>query len=180
MRRLILLMTAAPLALAACGGSGSTASKPPVRLTVDAPGDGAVVREGSVDVSGHVTPAGATVTVLGQAANVAGTTFDAQVPLGSGDNVIDVMASAPATRPAMTAVRIVREVTVRVPDLTGASAADARDRLDAAGLSADVQQSSDLFQDLLPVDASVCSTDPPPSARVERGTVVHVRLAKIC
>src|SRR5204863_3982773 len=40
MRRLGLLLAAAcPLAVAACGGS-PTANKPPVRLSVDAPGDG--------------------------------------------------------------------------------------------------------------------------------------------
>src|SRR3989442_995979 len=72
MRRLALVMAAAgPLALGACGGAGSTASKPPVRLTVDAPADGAVVRQGSVEVSGRVSPAGAAVTVRGQSAAVA-------------------------------------------------------------------------------------------------------------
>ena len=55
-----------------------------------------------------------------------------------------------------------------------------RDRLPSAGLRADVHESSDPFQDLLPVDASVCSTDPSPGTRVERGTTVRVRVAKIC
>ena len=181
MRRLAVLLAAAgPLALGACGGAGSTASKPPVRLTVDAPGDGAVVRQGSVEVSGRVSPAGAAVTVRGQSAAVAGGAFSAEVPLEGGDNVIDVMATAPTARPVMTAVRIVRELTVRVPDVTGGSSGDARDRLASAGLRADVHESSDPFQDLLPVDASVCSTDPSPGARVERGTTVRMRVAKIC
>jgi len=180
-RRLALLMAAAgPLALAACGGSDPTGSKPPVRLTVDAPGDGAVVRQGSVEVSGRVSPAGATVMVRGQAASVVSGAFSAEVPLEGGDNVIDVMATAPTARPAMTALRIVRQVTVRVPDVTGGSAGDARDRLASAGLRADVHESSDPFQDLLPVDASVCSTDPSPGTRVERGTTVRVRVAKLC
>ena len=181
MRRLAVLLAAAgPLALGACGGAGSTASKPPVRLTVDAPGDGAVVRQRSVEVSGRVSPAGAAVTVRGQSAAVAGGAFSAEVPLEGGDNVIDVMATAPTARPAMTAVRVVRQLTVRVPDVTGGSSGDARDRLASAGLRADVHESSDPFQDLLPVDASVCSTDPSPGARVERGTTVRVRVAKIC
>jgi Glucodextranase, domain B/PASTA domain len=177
---LLLLAAAGPLALAACGGSGPATTKPPVRLTVEAPSDGAVVRQGRVEVSGRVSPAGATVLVRGQVASVAGATFSAQVPLDSGDNVIDVMATAPATRPTMTAVRIVRDVTIRVPDVTGGSSGDARNRLASAGLRADVHESSNPFQDLLPLDASVCSTDPSPGARVERGTTVRVRVAKIC
>jgi len=95
MRRLGLLLAAAcPLALAACGSSSSTASKPPVRLSVDAPGDGAVVRDGTVEISGRVSPAGASVTVLGRSATTAGGSFSAAVPLAAGDNVIDVMATA--------------------------------------------------------------------------------------
>ena len=114
MRRLGLLIAAAcPLALAACGGSSSPATKPPVRLSVDAPGDGAVVRAGTVEISGRVSPAGASVTVLGRSAAIAGETFSASVPLAAGDNVIDVMATGPSSRPAMTAVRILREITIR-------------------------------------------------------------------
>jgi len=181
MRRLGLLLAAAcPLALAACGSSSSTASKPPVRLSVDAPGDGAVVRDGTVEISGRVSPAGASVTVLGRSATTAGGSFSAAVPLAAGDNVIDVMATAPSSRPAMTALRIVREITIRVPDVTGDSPNDARSRLEQAGLRANVQESGGLFEDLLPTDPSVCQTTPAPGTRVDRGASVRVRTSKTC
>jgi hypothetical protein len=181
MRRLGLLLAAAcPLALAACGNATSTASKPSVRLSVDAPGDGAVVRDGTVDISGRVSPAGASVTVLGRAATSAGGSFSASVPLDAGDNVIDVMATAPSARPAMTALRILREITIRVPDVTGDSPNDARSRLEQAGLRADVHESGGLFEDLLPNSPSVCETAPTPGTRVDRGSTVRVRTSKTC
>ena len=180
MRRLGLLLAAAcPLALAACGNSSSTA-KPPVRLSVDAPGDGAVVRDGTVQISGRVSPAGASVTVLGRSATIAGGNFSASVPLEAGDNVIDVMATAPSARPAMTAVRILREITIRVPDVTGDSPGDARSRLEQAGLRADVRESGGLLDDLLPTDPSVCETTPGPGTRVDRGSTVRLRASKVC
>jgi hypothetical protein len=180
MRRLgLLLVAACPLALAACGSSSSTA-KPPVRLSVDAPGDGAVVRDGTVQISGRVSPAGASVTVLGRSATIAGGSFSASVPLEAGDNVIDVMATAPSARPAMTAVRILREITIRVPDVTGDSPGDARSRLEQAGLRADVHESGGLLDDLLPTDPSVCDTTPRPGTRVDRGSTVRLRASKVC
>src|SRR3977135_2287241 len=131
MRRLGLLLTPAcpralPPARAACGHASPTASKPPVRLSVDAPGDGAVVRDGTVEISGRVSPAGASVTVLGRSATTAGGSFSASVPLQAGDNVVDVMATAPSARPALTAVRILREITIRGPGVTGESPGGAR------------------------------------------------------
>ena len=181
MRRLGLLLAAAcPLALAACGGSSSTATKTPVRLTVDAPGDGAVVRDSSVEISGRVSPPGASVTVLGRSATIAGGSFSASVPLQAGDNVIDVMASAPSARPAMTAVRILREITIRVPDVKGDSPTDARSRLEQAGLRADVHQSGGLLDDLLPTGRSVCDMSPAPGTRVGRGSTVRLRTSKVC
>jgi PASTA domain-containing protein/glucodextranase-like protein len=181
MRRLGLLLAAAcPLALAACGNASSTASKPPVRLSVDAPGDGAVVRDGTVEISGRVSPAGASVTVLGRSATTVGGSFSASVPLDAGDNVIDVMATAPSARPAMTALRILREITIRVPDVTGDSPNDARSRLEQAGLRANVHESGGLFEDLLPNDPSVCETTPSPGTRVDRGSTVRVRTSKTC
>ena len=180
MRRLGLLIAAAcPLVLAACGGS-STSGRSPVRLTIDAPGDGAVVRDGTVQVSGRVSPAGATVTVLGRSASVAGGSFTASIPLDAGDNIVDVMASAPASRPAMTALRILRELQIRVPDVTGDSPDDARSRLEEAGLRADVHESGGLLDDLLPTDPSVCDTSPSAGARVDRGSTVKVHTAKVC
>lgn len=175
-----MLAAACPLALAACGGSSSPATKPPVRLSVDAPGDGAVVRAGTVEISGRVSPAGASVTVLGRSATITGGTFSASVPLEAGDNVIDVMATGPSSRPAMTAVRILREITVRVPDVTGDSPSDARSRLEQVGLRADVRESGGLLEDLLPTDPSVCEVKPAPGTRVDRGSTVRLRASKVC
>jgi hypothetical protein len=181
MRRLGLLLAAAcPLALAACGGSSSTSAKPPVRLSVDAPGDGAVVHDGTVQISGRVSPAGASVTVLGRSAAIAGGTFTASVRLQAGDNVIDVMATAPSARPALTAVRILREITIRVPDVTGDSPGTARSRLEQAGLRADVHQSGGLLDDLLPTNPSVCDMSPASGTRVARGSTVRLRASKVC
>ena len=175
-----MLAAACPLALVACGGSSSTATKPPVRLSVDAPGDGAVVRAGTVEISGRVSPAGASVTVLGRSATIAGENFSASVPLAAGDNVIDVMATGPSSRPAMTAVRILREITIRVPDVTGESPGTARSRLEQAGLRADVHQSGGLLDDLLPTNPSVCDMSPASGARVARGSTVRLRASKVC
>ena len=180
MRRLGLLLAAAcPLAVAACGGS-STANRPVVRLSVDAPGDGTLVHDGNVEVSGRVSPPGASVMVLGRAATTTGGTFSASVPLHTGDNVIDVMASARSARPAMTAVRVLRQVQIRVPDVTGESPGDARARLDQAGLRADVHESGGILDDLLPTDPSVCDIKPAAGARVDRGSTVRVGTAMVC
>lgn len=151
-----------------------------MRLTIDSPGDGAVVRDGTVQVSGRVTPASASVTVLGRSASVTGGSFAASIPLQAGDNVVDVMASAASARPAMTALRILREIQIRVPDVTGDSPGDARSRLAEAGLRADVHESGGLLDDLLPTDPSVCETSPSGGKRVDRGSTVRVRTAKVC
>ena len=175
------------VATAVCGGAlpGCAQDKPaprppPVRLTVLAPVDGAVVRGTDVEVSGRVRPAGAAVTVLGRPVTVTGGTFSERVALDAGGNVIDVVASSPRARPAMVAVRIVRQLTVAVPDLVGDSEGDARAALADAGLVADVRNVGGLFDQLLPVEARVCSTVPGAGEFVDRGATVQVDIARSC
>jgi hypothetical protein len=175
------------VATAVAGGelSGCAQDKPaprpaPVRLTVLAPVDGAVVRGTDVEVSGRVRPAGADVTVLGRPVAVRGGAFSERVALDAGGNVIDVVASSPRARPAMVAVRIVRQLTVAVPELVGDSEGDARTALTDAGLVADVRNVGGLFDQLLPVEARVCTTAPAAGAVVDRGATVQVDIARSC
>ena len=158
--------------ITACGGGGATPARtPPVRLTVSAPPDQGVVRDGSVDVSGTVSPAGATVTVRGQRASVSGGSFHARVALAAGVNVIDVLASAGDARPALTAVRVKRTSRSRCPTCA-ASADDARKQLTAPGLKADTQQTGGgLFDQLLRNSPRVCETARA-RPRVDRGPTV--------
>jgi hypothetical protein len=166
--------------LPACGGS-TPAARPPVRVTVSDPADQRTVRDGAVDVRGTVRPARATVTVHGQPAQVNGGSFHARVPLQAGVNVIDVLASDGGARPALTAVRVKRIITVAVPDVLGLSPDDARKQLEAAGLKADTQQAGGGFLDqFLGQSPQVCQTSPPAGDRVDPGTTVTVIAARRC
>jgi hypothetical protein len=182
MRTTLLAGTLCATLLTACGGGGSPPARtPPVRLTVSAPADQGVVRDGSVDVSGTVRPAGATVTVRGQRAEVAGDSFHARVPLAAGVNVIDVLASDGDARPALTAVRVKRIVTVAVPDVRGLSPDDARKQLTDAGLKVDTQQAGGgFFDELLGQAPKVCDTSPAAGDEVDAGATVTVTAARRC
>src|SRR3954454_21084843 len=114
-----LPLAAAPIT-ALAGGCGADRPAPaPVRLQITAPPDEAVVRDAQVQLRGTVRPATATVTVEGRRAAISEGEFHATVVLQPGTNVVDVMASAGEARPALTAIRIRRRVTVDVPDVTG-------------------------------------------------------------
>jgi hypothetical protein len=177
-RRLSAIAFAA-LVLAGCGKADRPAS--PVRLSVDAPGDTALVRQDSVQVHGVVSPSTAHVAVEGHDVDVRRGRFSANVQLLPGTNLIDVMAGAAGgARPAMVALRVRREVTVAVPDLVGFTPSDAKDSLAGLGLRADVQESGGFFDFLLPVDARVCDTKPKPGTDVDPGTTVTVLAAKSC
>lgn len=180
MRRAAVALLALPLlALTACGGSGDQAAKRPVLLRVIGPRDGTVIRADGIELTGVVTP-GAVVTVRGQTVAAAGGRFSARVPLDAGGNVIDVMASGDGLAPAMTAVRVVRRLTVRVPDVTGDSPGNAKERLAAAGLSVHVQEAGGLIDQLLPVDRVVCGVAPDAGSMVDSGATVTIAVAKVC
>jgi hypothetical protein len=165
--------------LGGCGGSAKPA--PPVRLSVDAPADLALVQESSVEVRGVVSPPGARVLVEGREADVSDGRFSAHVPLQPGTNLVDVFAGANGgARPSMVALRVRRQVRVRVPDLSGFTPTDAKDALAGLGLQADVQEAGGFFEFLLPEDARVCQTDPAGGSEVGPGSTVKVYAAKRC
>jgi beta-lactam-binding protein with PASTA domain len=181
MRRRVPLAAAAVCALAGgCGGDRPPPPPPPVRLAITSPRDQEVVRRPQVELRGTVRPADAAVTVDGRRAAVVDGEFRATVALRPGTNVIDVLASAGRARPALTAIRVRRRVSVRVPDLVGLAVDDARARLTDLGLKADVSEQGGLFDRLLPGDPNVCSTDPGPGDEVDPGTTVRVVVARRC
>jgi hypothetical protein len=166
--------------LAACGGGDAGPPPPPVQLTVSTPDDQAVVTQERVQLAGTVRPSSAQVTVAGRRATVSEGGFRASVALAPGTNVIDVLASAGRARPALVAIRVRREITVRVPDLTGVTVDEARARLGALDLDADVQDGGGLLDRLLPGDPKVCATEPAAGERVEPGDTVRVLAARRC
>jgi hypothetical protein len=176
-RPVLLLAT---LALAGCGAQARPATTPRVALKLSSPGDGRTLRAGSVDITGTVAPAGAAVTVAGRAATVDGRRFTATIPLQPGGNVIDVTASSPGHRPAADALRIVRDMRVRLPSLAGYEESDAFDRLKGLGLRPAEQRDDNWLDRLLPGTVGVCSTQPKGGTLVEPHSQVTVVVAKDC
>jgi hypothetical protein len=179
-----LLVASISLLAASCGG-GDPASRaaralPPVRMTVTAPVDSATTRETHLTVRGSVNPPDASVRVLGKPAEVVAGTFTADVHLDPGTNVIDVAATAPSRGPALTAFRVMREMPVKVPDLSGLAPDDARKRLQALGLELEQQDGGGLLDPLLPGSPGVCEQDPGAGSDAMRGTTVRVVVAKRC
>jgi hypothetical protein len=176
----LTLALACAAAFAACGGDDARRSEPRVALRLATPADAAVVRDDTVEIGGRVAPAGSAVTVLGRAASVAGDTFSARVRLHPGANIIDVAATAPGRRAAFAALRVTREVRVRVPDLAGRDAAAAEAQLTDLGLEVDEQRGGGLFDPLLPGDPKVCESRPGPGAELLPGTTVQLVVARAC
>jgi len=170
--------------LGGCGGDGEPRPPAPdlaaVRLQVTAPADQATVRGGNVDVRGRVSPAVSQVTVLGRPALVTEGRFTAVVPLQPGANVIDVIASAPRRAPALTALRVTRDILVSVPQLAGVEQDELERVLEPLGLRADVQRGGGILDVLRSGPTVVCEQDPAAGARVRRGRVVEVVVAKRC
>src|SRR3954454_15657716 len=175
-----LPLAAAAVCALAGGGGGGGAAPAPVRRRIPAPQGEAVVRAGRVQLRGTVRPATATVTVEGRRAAVSEGEFHATVGLQPGTNVVDVRASAGEARPALTAIRIRRRVTVDVPDVTGLVAADASAKLKALGLKAQIDDQDGIFQRLLPGKPLVCATAPELGASVDPGTRVRLLVSKQC
>ncbi len=181
-RRLRLVVLAAGLGAVLAGGCGGddAGQGSRVQLAVSAPQDHAVVRAREVDIEGDVRPSTAAVTVGGNRATVSGGAFRATVRLTAGTNVIDVLASADGARPALTAIRVRRMVSVRIPDVTGTPVDEARRRLTDLGLEVEVQEGGGLFDRLLPGDPKVCETDPEAGEERDPGTTVAILAARRC
>jgi len=181
---LAVLACAAAAAVSGCGGGddGDRAQQPPPPVQVDiaTPADMATVQEESIEVSGTVEPAGASVRVLGRRAEVSSGSFSIEIPLEPGANVIDVIATARGRSPALSAFRVTREMPVKVPDLDGLVVEEVQQQLEPLGLEAEIDERGGLLEDLLPGEPSVCGQDPEPGTEVRRGTSVRVEVGKSC
>jgi hypothetical protein len=180
---LVALLAVGALLVAGCGSSakGSAGRAPaPVALTVAAPSDLASTTGATLTVTGTVAPADATVRVLGQPAEVVGGRFTARVPLSPGANVIDLAATAQGRGPALTALRVTREMPIVLPDLTHLTTDAARARVERLGLRLRTQDTGGLFEKILPGTVGVCDQRPDPGTQVRRGTVVLALVAKRC
>lgn len=173
---------AALLAVAGCGGSGDEPRKPEprVRLQITKPADLATVHRETVEVRGRVSPTTADVRVAGSPALVSGGGFTVLVRLDPGANVIDVAASAPGRRAALTAFRVTRDQRVTVPDLADVSVDELESTLAGVGLVASVRRGGGFIDQFLPSGIGVCSQDPAAGTRVRRGTTVNVVVARSC
>ena len=171
MRRLICLL-AAGLVLAACGETERPATEPRVSLKLDVPSDGGSVRAETVVVRGTVTPADAAVRVAGKDTEVQGGEFSAEVRLVPGGNVIDVSASAPGRRPATDAVRVERDIRVKVPALVGTESDAAVAALRKRDLKAREVAGGSWLDRVLGGAMQVCATSPPAGTLVDPESTV--------
>jgi hypothetical protein len=171
-------------AAALIGGCGAADPPPrpqkPVQLTVSAPSDTAVVQGSTAQVSGTVSPSGASVRVQGHAAHVNGGTFTATVSLAQGPNVIDVAATAGGRSAALTAFRVTREERVAVPQLVGLSLDDARAQAGQRQLKLTTERGGGFLDPLVPRGLHVCDQSPSPGKQVRRGSTVKLLVARSC
>jgi hypothetical protein len=178
-----LLALALLAAVTACGGeakrSGASGGRA-VRVTIAGPGDQATTRAPMLTVHGSVTPADASVLVLGQPADVVAGAFTARVPLQPGANVIDLEATAAGRSPALAAVRVTREMPVAVPDLSHLTPEDARARVATLGLQLRTQDDGGLLEGILPGTPGVCAQRPDAGTELRKGDTVTVLVAKRC
>jgi hypothetical protein len=151
-----------------------------VRLTISTPGDSSSVKSDTVKLAGRVSPARASVLVLGEPAVVSGGEFSADVPLEEGANVIDVSATMPGRSAAFAALRVTYDPRVAIPDLKGVGDDEAADRLSALGLDPGREAVGGLFDELRSGERRVCESDPPAGTLVEPGADVTLKTAKRC
>jgi PASTA domain/Glucodextranase, domain B len=176
---------AAVLALAALAPGCGEDPEPPrtepgVKLELGSPSDGAVVRSETVEIRGTVLPRGASVKVLGREVAVDGGSFRAEVPLEPGANLIDVSAEGRGRRPDFAVARIVREVRLPVPDVTGSDADNAQEQLEGLGLTVLREDTGGFFDPLLPGDPKVCEQEPRAGTQVLPGSEVVLLVARDC
>lgn len=180
--RLACLCAAALAAISGAISGCGTTSRPTayVQLRVNAPADGTRILAGSIGISGNVSPATATVLVLGRSVAVNRGTFSAQVTLKPGTNLVDVLAGAPHAQDAMSVVRVVRELPVTVPDLDGASPSGAERQLETLGLVPSVHDNEGGLDFLLPIPRQVCVTSPAAGSGVAPGSTIELTVSKLC
>lgn len=178
MRRLVILL-AAGLVVSACGETPRPTADLRVKIKLEAPNTGGTTRDDHIALRGTVTPADATVAVMGQTAQVTAGEFTADVDLKPGGNVIDVTATSPGRRPAADALRYVRDMSVDVPNVLGKSPDDASAAVKAIGLVAVVQDDGNWLDKLLG-SPQVCAVDPPAGTAVAKGTKVILQIARDC
>jgi Glucodextranase, domain B len=94
------------LGIGGCGSSKTASSHLTIQVTT--PQDGGSVRADRVTVRGTVTPSDAAVQILGQPAQVGNGVFTGSVPLHSGSNTIDIVASAAGSAPVTTTITVIR------------------------------------------------------------------------
>ena len=178
--RLLLVAAVLGASLAGCGDEPSPRPRPLVSLTLTAPRDAAVVREATAQVTGSVVPSSARVIVLGQRAAVNGGSFSARVDLHEGANIIDVGASAPGRRAVWRALRVTRRSTVRLPDVVGREADEARAILDDLGLAVTVTNDDDLIDAFRRGPRLVCLSDPSAGTLLRPGSEVELVVSRTC
>lgn len=178
---LVAILLPCALACAGCGSDPAPAAPAKaVRLELTAPADTAVVDSDTVTVTGRVSPAASAVQVMGEDVDAAGGTFSTRVDLEPGANLVDVAATAPGRRPALTALRVVRRMPVEIPDLEGEAVDAATERLESLGLRVETEEGGGLLDRLLPGEPGVCRSDPGAGDRVRPGTTVTLEVAKGC
>jgi hypothetical protein len=104
--------------VAGCGSGGtkptttnSASSNGPVSITVTSPTSGSVVGAESVTVRGTVTPATAKVEINGHAAAAGNGAFAGVASLHPGQNMLNVIASAPGLAPGTTTLALIRQTS---------------------------------------------------------------------
>src|SRR4051794_26407921 len=169
----------AALIAVACGEQRAR-PLPAVHVAVTDPADLTTVPGEAVELRGSVRPAGATVSVAGEDADVHGRVWRAEVTLEPGANLVDVTAVADGHAPAVTVVRVTREVPVTVPDVTHLTPDEARTVLEAKSLHVTVEDRGGLLDSIIPGTIGVCDSDPAPGEDVRPGTTVVLRVARAC
>ena len=179
--RVLASLLAAALLAAGCGEEPRAATSPPrVALELSLPADGGTTFEDRVQVRGSVSPADAAVQVSGEAVEVQAGEFEAEVPLEPGGNVIDVSASSPGRRPATDALRVRRDIRVRIPRLAGLELDQAVSALGGLGLRAKEQRGGSWLDRVIPGANRVCAVEPGEGEYVQPQATVTLFTQRDC